>query len=130
MFQIDTFSAGSLPNLYLSHYLEVNGNRSTKLLACGKQQGQGHRLTLRVQSNSFLAQLLAQWCLCNRSSLNLTFLPNICQPQAMYPPPIVETSVGRWHYYIYMYVTDSHQPLSLETWWSEDLETFFYSIHV
>ena len=45
---------------------------------------------------------LAQRCLCNRSSVNLTFLPNICH--AMYPPPpqqrpLVEggsTSQYRW----------------------------------
>ena len=52
----------------------------------------------------FLAQLLAQRCLCSRSSVNLTFLPNICQ--AMFPPhthswqrPLVEggsTSKYRW----------------------------------
>ena len=40
------------------------------------------------------------------------------------PPPPVETSGGRWQYYMIdmnMYVTGSHQPFSLETWWSEEL---------
>ena len=43
---------------------------------------------------SLLAQLLAQQCLCNQSSVNRTFLPNIWQ--TMYPTPLVETSAGRW----------------------------------
>ena len=75
---------------------------------------------------------VAQRCLCNRSSGNLTFLPNICQPQAMYPNPgrDIWWKVAVLHYiyiyeyiyiYIHMYVTGSHQPFSLVTWWIEDL---------
>ena len=30
--------------------------------------------------------------------------------------------------YIYVYVTGSHQPFSLETWWSEDLSNDVFSL--